>query len=48
VEGLGCYRNAYWITLASSGVGVLLALWCIRYELVKERKMGRVGRERVA
>jgi len=47
-EGLGCYRDAYWITLASSGMGVLLALWCIRYELVKKRKVARVGRERVA
>ena len=28
-EGLSCYRNAYWATLASSVLGVLVSLWAI-------------------
>lgn len=30
--GLECYRSAYWLTLASSLAGMLMALWCIRHE----------------
>jgi len=37
-EGLACYRDAYWVTLASSMAGVVLALWCVRYEHVLKRK----------
>lgn len=37
-EGLGCYRDAYWVTLASSVAGVILALWCVRYERLKKRE----------
>jgi len=31
-KGLGCYSSAYWVTLASSLAGAVLALWCIGYE----------------
>lgn len=36
-EGLACYRDAYWVTLASSVAGVVLALWCVRYERLKRK-----------
>jgi hypothetical protein len=31
-EGLACYRNAYWVTLVSSFLGILVCLWCIKHE----------------
>lgn len=48
-EGLACYRDAYWVTLASSIAGVILALWCVRYEqLRKRRDMEKIKRRSVA
>ncbi|KJX98830.1 hypothetical protein TI39_contig387g00011, partial [Zymoseptoria brevis] len=41
-EGRGCYRDAYWVTLASSVVGVGWCLWCIRLE---RRATGRDARK---
>ncbi|KAF2502366.1 MFS general substrate transporter [Lophium mytilinum] len=31
-EGLACYRSAYWVTLVSSVLGILVCLWCIKHE----------------
>lgn len=41
LDGKECYATAYWVTLASSVVGVIWSLWCIRQErlgLLKEQK----------
>ncbi|OCK79007.1 MFS general substrate transporter [Lepidopterella palustris CBS 459.81] len=37
-EGLECYRSAYWITLVSSLLGILVCLWGIRHEHVLKNK----------
>jgi MFS family permease len=37
-DGLHCYAGAYYVTLASSIVGIFVALWCIRYEHVKKQR----------
>lgn len=45
-DGLGCYRSAYFLTLVSSIGGILMSLWCIRYERVKKLQRDRLrGRE---
>lgn len=47
-EGRECYASAYWITLASSLVGVAWSLWCIRQErvdMMREMREGRRERE---
>lgn len=43
-EGRNCYASAYWITLLSSAVGVVWALWCIRQEGLEHLKDGRETR----
>ncbi|KAK4631301.1 hypothetical protein CLAFUW4_02405 [Fulvia fulva] len=40
-DGRECYSSAYWITLVSSMVGVVWALWCIRSEKVEMLKAAR-------
>lgn len=42
--GHGCYVNAYWLTLASSILGAVGALWCVRYERMKKMRRLRGGR----
>jgi len=45
VKGMECYVSAYWLTLLSSVVGVVGAMWCVRYEGLKKARVGRGGRE---
>jgi len=45
-EGLACYRNAYWVTLVSSFLGIIVCLWCIKHERsVKSRDIQDTHRE---
>ena len=44
-DGLYCYRNAYFVTLGASLVGVGLSLWCIHHDWVAELK-NRKSRDR--
>lgn len=39
LEGLDCYRRAYWMTLGGSLVAVGLSLWSIRYAHVKQTRV---------
>lgn len=45
-EGRACYESAYWITLVSSVVGVLWALYCIRQEKREKLREAREGEAR--
>jgi len=36
LDGLECYRDAYWVTLVSSLAGVVLSLWCVYLERTKK------------
>ena len=48
-DGLDCYRNAYFVTLAGSLVGIGVSLWSIRHEWVgKVKNRKEVDREREA
>ncbi|ORY18588.1 major facilitator superfamily domain-containing protein [Clohesyomyces aquaticus] len=38
-EGLGCYRDAYWVTFVSSVMGILACLWGIRHEQMVKRRL---------
>ncbi|KAJ9666862.1 hypothetical protein H2201_002996 [Coniosporium apollinis] len=40
-EGLRCYAAAYWVTCASSVLGILVSLWCIRHQHVVKTREGR-------
>ncbi|MCJ1390162.1 hypothetical protein MMC18_003020 [Xylographa bjoerkii] len=40
-DGLGCYRNAYWVTFGASVAGVIISLWSIRYHHVIKLKQER-------
>lgn len=40
-EGLRCYAAAYWVTCASSVLGILVSLWCIRHQHVVKMREGR-------
>jgi len=40
-DGLQCYSTAYWATFGASVTGVLLSLWCIRHEHVKNVRARR-------
>ena len=47
-DGLYCYRDAYFVTLGSSLIGVLISLWCIHHDWVarlKKRKARDRARE---
>ncbi|OQO02150.1 hypothetical protein B0A48_11702 [Cryoendolithus antarcticus] len=46
--GRECYASAYWLTLASSIVGVAWSLWCIRREKVMRTRRAAEGRDREA
>lgn len=37
-EGLGCYKNAYWLSMAGSVVGLVVSLWNIRHERAVKRR----------
>lgn len=37
LAGRQCYMSAYYVTLASSAAGVIMALWCVRYEATMKR-----------
>ena len=39
VDGLECYRGAYYISLSASLIGVLVSLWSIHHEHVTKRKL---------
>lgn len=43
-EGRDCYASAYWVTLISSAVGVVWALFCIHQERLEHLKDGRESR----
>lgn len=39
LAGRECYVAAYYVTLASSVAGVVMALWCVRYEARKKARL---------
>lgn len=45
LAGRECYAAAYRITLASSVAGVVMALWCVRHEAVKKRRLAARRRD---
>jgi len=46
--GLECYKSAYYVTLGSSLVGVVVCLWSIRHESVTKKRAAEKALRRVA
>ncbi|KAL8693734.1 MAG: hypothetical protein Q9218_001479 [Villophora microphyllina] len=44
LEGLECYRRAYWMTLGGSLLAVVISLWSIRYAGVKQMRRNQAER----
>lgn len=48
LDGLDCYRSAYWVTLGACTLGLAVSLWSIRYahaKHVREHKEHLAERE---
>ncbi|CAM1511109.1 Fc.00g086220.m01.CDS01 [Cosmosporella sp. VM-42] len=45
LDGLGCYRAAYWVTLGACGAGLFSALWVIRHQRAQYLRENRKGEE---
>ncbi|KZF23431.1 MFS transporter [Xylona heveae TC161] len=40
-EGLACYREAYWVTLGASVLGLCISFWCVYHERAEQKKLAR-------
>jgi len=45
LAGRECYVSAYYVTLASSAAGVILACWCVKFEAMKRRRIAASRRD---
>lgn len=45
LEGLDCYRVAYYVTAAVSFFALVISSWSIKYDSMKKSKAGRDRRE---
>jgi MFS family permease len=45
LEGIECYKAAYWVTLGACGLGLFAALWFIRHQRIQHMKENPKGDE---
>ena len=45
MEGIECYKAAYWVTLGACGLGLFAALWLIRHQRIQHIKENSKGDE---
>lgn len=45
MEGIDCYKAAYWVTLAACGLGLAFSLWLIRHQHVHHREASKHDEE---
>ena len=45
LDGLSCYRTAYWLTFAASLTASAISLWSIRYDHAKKAKLRKANRD---
>lgn len=45
LDGLDCYKSAYWVTFWACGLGLVFALWVIRHQHVQHLKENPKGDE---